>query len=170
MKPSYTHPNTIYPSHKRERSMSGGKIPCQKFELCIPAPPVGLPEFPAPAAETQSFCRNTSQKVCSAGRRSFRRPPVLSVCVPARRSWRRSVRRPFRRRRFCRCFLRSSSSNGYFPPSTIYTCLLPLDRLGQPFPFTHFSSLSHSPLLKHKSLRISHSTQPKANTFGRKQE
>ena len=42
--------------------------------------------------------------------------------------------------------------------------------LGQPLFRAEALSLSLTPLLKHKSLRISHSTQPKANPFGRKQE
>ena len=61
--------------------------------------------------------------------------------------------------------------NGYFSTRPINTCLLPPAWLGQPFISCSSSlSLSLSPLLKHKFLRISHSTQPKANPFGRKQE
>ena len=45
-----------------------------------------------------------------------------------------------------------------------------LEQVGQLLYFMLKLSLSLIPLLKHHFLRISHSTQPKANPFGRKQE
>ena len=116
-------------------------------------------------------------------RAPFRRGTNCPADSSARRPVRRFIRRLARSRRsvrrFIRCLARSRRTYGrtddfasqrlFFHQSYKYLSSTS-SLVKSTIHFVLKLSFSLTPLLKHNFLRISHSTQPKANPFGRKQE